>query len=818
MKTLLATLLLFATPITAWAGSTDRKVDGAELILKQIATPATPSSGKTKCYVKSDNRFYCKDSAGVEALVGGGSTGGGGSGASLNFIVSADRDAETALGSVATYNDGTVTATAGTTIQNVVYNASAGGTWANGISITIPVVSSTQTLSASFSSATGTPTLTVQLAHNGTNVTTTAQDIVNYIAADSTLNRIFTPSCVTCSFVQLNTGPSATLSGGTGAGVAAPVDATGGTAPAIFQLSRITSSPLDGTGSFQLSKLSVSCQGSGVTVPVTIPLGYRAKNNQIRFPYSVTSGYLASGQLQAFIYDTAGTLIAPAYNDVVGGAGSLSAVFPPNTASGSYRLALHCVGTSVNPYNLVFDDLEVSPYPVPLGAAMSDWQSYPLTLGATTTAPTKGTVTVDTAMWRRVGKNMELTWQYKQTGAGAAGSGSYLIPLPAGYAIDPAYQTISSAIGTDIELIVGHGDVQNGGTFGVAMIEAYSTTQLFVGVVYDGVGAGGATWSSTSFALSNASVQFSMKASVPIVGWSSNVQMANSSQFKISSYLVSGSRVTGSAPTALGQYRSYLRNASAVTYAETNGTPLVTPSVTDGIKLYSSNPWGTADTNGEPTKYEIFVGKNKSVSWEFYASTGRTGAVSIAPLADGGFTALVGALTNYDPTTGIATINTNIGSAMSSQWAGRAPDGSANISDIYFDIKVSENALSVGQDTYTVSSKTTNIDHEFASFHGATLGTNCTGSPCVMESNSDGITSVTRTSTGNYDINFVAGLFSKVPTCNCTSITHGVGPSICDTAVFKATSTTTLLHIRTQNLGAANVDSGVEITCSGPTR
>lgn len=39
-------------------------------IYAQIATPANPSAGFDKCYVKADDKFYCLSSAGVESLIG----------------------------------------------------------------------------------------------------------------------------------------------------------------------------------------------------------------------------------------------------------------------------------------------------------------------------------------------------------------------------------------------------------------------------------------------------------------------------------------------------------------------------------------------------------------------------------------------------------------------------------------------------------------------------------------------------------------------------------------------------------------------------
>lgn len=67
---------------------------------------------------------------------------------------------------------------------------------------------------------------------------------------------------------------------------------------------------------------------------------------------------------------------------------------------------------------------------------ISDWQTFPMTIGGSVTAPTKGTVTIDRAQWRRVGGDMEIRYDFRQTSAGGAGSGVYLFPIPSGFTID----------------------------------------------------------------------------------------------------------------------------------------------------------------------------------------------------------------------------------------------------------------------------------------------------------------------------------------------------------------------------------------------
>jgi hypothetical protein len=128
-----------------------------------------------------------------------------------------------------------------------------------------------------------------------------------------------------------------------------------------------------------------------------------------------------------------------------------------------------------------------------------------------------------------------------------------------------------------------------------------------------------------------------------------NTVVAENSTFRASEMGLT--RVT-STPTSLGQYRSYLRNASANTY--TDGAPTITPTSTNGFHLSCSGTYASADAAGAPSKYEIYVGKNKSVDIQFYNTTGRTGFLSIDRIISG--TTDYGTFAGYDPTTGIVTI------------------------------------------------------------------------------------------------------------------------------------------------------------------
>lgn len=149
-------------------------------------------------------------------------------------------------------------------------------------------------------------------------------------------------------------------------------------------------------------------------------------------------------------------------------------------------------------------------------------------------------------------------------------------------------------------------------------------------------------------------------------------------------------RVTGSAPTALGEYRSYIRGASTFTWSETNGAPNTAPTSADGFLIYATgNGAGhtTADPNGEPSKYEIFIGANKVFKIEAYATTGRSGTVSIDHHYISN-TFLRGLAKHYNPNTGILTlVQMYEPSSITSTACGVSTDNGGNsVADVFFDV------------------------------------------------------------------------------------------------------------------------------------
>lgn len=147
--------------------------------------------------------------------------------------------------------------------------------------------------------------------------------------------------------------------------------------------------------------------------------------------------------------------------------------------------------------------------------------TYVPTIGASTTPPTKGTNTIDAAVWYREGQYMIWKYTYKQTGAGSAGAGIYRIPLPSGLLIDSTWGTLSQSPGDSG--FVGIGAIANTVTSGAqriltAHVIAATTTYFQVALpnvdlltMY--------SWTDVLLAYSNTSLYISLDARVKIEGW-----------------------------------------------------------------------------------------------------------------------------------------------------------------------------------------------------------------------------------------------------------------------------------------------------------
>ncbi len=138
-----------------------------------------------------------------------------------------------------------------------------------------------------------------------------------------------------------------------------PVDGTGGAANITF--TRNTSSPLRGSGDFDISKSAADRQGEGLGNNFSIDAADNGQTIFISFDYNVSANF-ADGDIGIFIYDvTNDTLTRPTNIDILASSKKFVSSFIADTTSTSYRLIFHIASTNALAWDFNFDNVIVGP-------------------------------------------------------------------------------------------------------------------------------------------------------------------------------------------------------------------------------------------------------------------------------------------------------------------------------------------------------------------------------------------------------------------------------------------------------------------------
>lgn len=339
-----------------------------------------------------------------------------------------------------------------------------------------------------------------------------------------------------------------------------PVNGTGGSATTTW--TRTTSSPLRGTGSFLLTKDAANRQGEGASYDFTIAAADKAKVLQISFSYIVGSGTFTAGtsstdsDVTVWIYDvTNSRLIQPSTYKFLSNSTSIASLFEATfqTASDStsYRLILHVGSTSASAYTVKFDDVKVSPSVYVYGTPITDWQSV------TPTFTGLGTVTSIEVYSRRVGDSLQMRGNYT-TGTTTATEARISLAYGTGTVTSTAIPSIRLA---------GHIIFSSAAAaIGTVLIEP---SVQYVTLGAQNASVAGLTKENGNFFSSSS--KFSFFFEVPIVGWSSSVQMSDKTD-----------------PTVISM-RAY-RNSSNQSITTTSATTLIYNAVSfDTLGAYNTS-------------------------------------------------------------------------------------------------------------------------------------------------------------------------------------------------------------------------------------
>lgn len=335
-----------------------------------------------------------------------------------------------------------------------------------------------------------------------------------------------------------------------------PVDGIGGSPNVTWIRSEILA--LRDDASFVFSKDANNRQGEGVSYDFSIDRADCGQSLAITFDHEIVSGSYDDGDVIAYIYDvTNSRLIEPAGMQVMsGGIGipfGFVATFQASIDSTDYRLILHVSSTNASAYSLKFDSIGVGPQTKTYGVPITDMQEFgPLTIGATTTPPTKGTVVLERALWSRIGSYAFISYEYVQSSAGSAGSGVYKYPMPDGLFIDHARAAFRGDDGITIRGILGHGWMTGDGTSGSgATVRAFDQNNLCLVTEEGSLAENG----DSQYSFGNSDTRIHFTAMVPIAGWSSNVEMSDGADTRVCSFVArnaSGPSLTAGAAIVTG--------------------------------------------------------------------------------------------------------------------------------------------------------------------------------------------------------------------------------------------------------------------------
>jgi hypothetical protein len=204
---------------------------------------------------------------------------------------------------------------------------------------------------------------------------------------------------------------------------ATPATATSGTATSTF--SRVTASPLRGTGSFQLSKPASNEQGEGCTFEFNLASCDKLSTMQICFNYKTSTNY-ASDDIRVYIMCSSDnfasdyTLITPStYQIKKTNYGAFATTFTAHGSKTDYKLVFHIATTNANAYTIDFDTVIVRPSfflgtttVIPLD---QQYAFYELTTSSTTTSlgdSAAATVDLDSAIEDNNALVTTGTWVY----------------------------------------------------------------------------------------------------------------------------------------------------------------------------------------------------------------------------------------------------------------------------------------------------------------------------------------------------------------------------------------------------------------------
>jgi len=305
-----------------------------------------------------------------------------------------------------------------------------------------------------------------------------------------------------------------------------------GSADAGISVTQSGTTPLEGLYSALLDGSSSFAAGNGlISAAFTIDLEDQAKVMGWSFYYQAVTSNMdfpgtSANTWAVYIYDvTNSAWIQPAgvYNlPQSSGAGLASGTFQTTSNSTQYRIALICINSEAAATTLKVDDFQLGPQKVVYGSPVTDWQQY----SPSASFVGFGTVSA-TNMWsRRVGDSLEVLGTFT---CGTPTATTAQIPLgfngaTANVTVDSSKAASGVAVG--VTPLSGSSSTNNAYHFLSAGAQSY------VNIAIQGDSNSGIVAAQGS-TLTGAATTLRVSFRVPILGWSSSVQMSNDTDTRV---------------------------------------------------------------------------------------------------------------------------------------------------------------------------------------------------------------------------------------------------------------------------------------------
>ena len=362
-----------------------------------------------------------------------------------------------------------------------------------------------------------------------------------------------------------------------------PVNGTG-TTTTDFTISSAANTALTGTNLLQVTKaVSANTQGKGLSLAFSIDSGKKGKTLSLEFEYIIASGTFVAGNpndrtsagdsdLTVWVYDvTNSVLIQPSnyrlYSNSTTLADKFSATFQASSNSTSYRLILHSGTTNAAAFVMYMDQLKVRDVVAPQGISGYDRITYP----TTPSIVGFGTPTAVTAYHSKSGMFLDIDVTFT---SGTSTAVEARIPLPPGLTTSSTLPTLS---------VCGNYAGTNTGAFDHPVLVEPNVTYVTLGQGNTGV-AGLAKATGSTVAASGQTV--SIKARIPIQGWSANVQLSSDAGNSLVDFI----GYINSSITLTGGTTNFTLTARKDSTGSWNGTQFTVPSPGDYYVSCSAGP------------------------------------------------------------------------------------------------------------------------------------------------------------------------------------------------------------------------------------